>query len=69
MEQYLVTYLLIYLPSGSDYVVPEQGVPDELYSTHPAHVGGYQVAVPILTGIEAKFGLVLPKIGPAKPAS
>lgn len=56
-------------PSGSDYVVPEQGVPDELYSTHPAHVGGYQVAVPILTGIEAKFGLVLPKIGPAKPAS
>lgn len=48
-------------PSGSAHVVPEQGVPDELFSTNPTHVGGYQVAVPILAGIETKFGLCLPK--------
>ncbi|KAI5724113.1 hypothetical protein M8J76_015557 [Diaphorina citri] len=55
-------------PSGSENVVPEQGVPDELYSTHPAHVGGYQVALPILAGIEAKFGLCLPKTNATKPS-
>ena len=30
-------------------------------SSNPDHVGGYQVAMPIFTGIESKFGLVLPK--------
>ena len=27
----------------------------------PDHIGGFQVALPIFTGIESKFGLVLPK--------
>lgn len=30
-------------------------------SDNPDHVGGYQVALPIFSGIETKFGLVLPK--------
>ena len=29
--------------------------------SNPDHIGGYQVALPIFTGIESKFGLVLPK--------
>lgn len=34
---------------------------EELRSTNPDHIGGYQVALPILSGIETKFGLCLPK--------
>jgi len=30
-------------------------------SDNPDHVGGYQVARPIFTGVESKFGLMLPK--------
>merc|ERR1712025_1426236 len=30
-------------------------------SSNPDHIGGFQVAMPIFTGIETKFGLVLPK--------
>merc|ERR1719394_1617041 len=30
-------------------------------SDNPDHVGGYQVARPIFTGVETKFGLMLPK--------
>eukprot|EP00092_Neocalanus_flemingeri_P036323 GFUD01039545.1.p1 GENE.GFUD01039545.1~~GFUD01039545.1.p1 ORF type:complete len:696 (+),score=160.55 GFUD01039545.1:64-2151(+) len=30
-------------------------------SDNPDHVGGYQVARPIFTGVESKFGLLLPK--------
>lgn len=30
-------------------------------STNPDHIGGYQVAIPILKGIETKFGLCFPK--------
>merc|ERR1719369_185055 len=30
-------------------------------SDNPDHVGGYQVAGPIFTGVESKFGLLLPK--------
>ena len=29
--------------------------------SNPDHIGGYQVALPIFSGIESKFGLVLPK--------
>ena len=29
--------------------------------SNPDHIGGFQVALPIFTGIESKFGLVLPK--------
>jgi solute carrier family 25 aspartate/glutamate transporter 12/13 len=41
--------------------VPSTGVADEIRSTNPDHIGGYQVALPIFTGIESKFGLCLPR--------
>lgn len=53
-------------PAGSELNVPETGVAESMKSTHPDHVGGYQVALPILKGIETKFGLYLPKY--AKPS-
>ena len=48
-------------PSGSELNVPAVGIADEVKSTNPDHVGGYQVALPIFQGIESKFGLCLPK--------
>lgn len=34
---------------------------EQIKSDNPDHIGGYAVALPILSGIESKFGLVLPK--------
>ena len=48
-------------PAGSEQNVPATGVADEMKSTNPDHIGGYQVARPIFAGIESKFGLFLPK--------
>ncbi|XP_015606454.1 calcium-binding mitochondrial carrier protein Aralar1 isoform X2 [Cephus cinctus] len=48
-------------PSGSEQKVPAMGVADEIRSTNPDHIGGYQVALPIFMGIETKFGLALPR--------
>ncbi|KYN42451.1 Calcium-binding mitochondrial carrier protein Aralar1, partial [Trachymyrmex septentrionalis] len=48
-------------PTGSEQKVPTMGVADEIRSTNPDHIGGYQVALPIFTGIETKFGLCLPR--------
>ncbi|KAL6422288.1 hypothetical protein ACFW04_010566 [Cataglyphis niger] len=48
-------------PSGSEQKVPTVGVANEIRSTNPDHIGGYQVALPIFTGIESKFGLCLPR--------
>ncbi|XP_059478980.1 calcium-binding mitochondrial carrier protein Aralar1 isoform X2 [Neocloeon triangulifer] len=48
-------------PTGSELHVPTGSLADEVRSTNPDHIGGYQVALPILTGIETKFGLCLPK--------
>ena len=45
-------------PAGSE---PTTGVTDDLRSSNPDHLGGYQVALPIFTGIETKFGLCLPR--------
>merc|ERR1719322_618653 len=47
-------------PSGSEAEVPA-GRADIAKSNHPDHIGGFQVAMPIFSGIESKFGLVLPK--------
>ena len=33
----------------------------QLKSGNPDHIGGYALALPILAGIESKFGLVFPK--------
>ncbi|XP_065334987.1 calcium-binding mitochondrial carrier protein Aralar1 isoform X3 [Cloeon dipterum] len=48
-------------PTGSELQVPTGSLADEVRSTNPDHIGGYQVALPILAGIETKFGLCLPK--------
>ncbi|XP_076169185.1 calcium-binding mitochondrial carrier protein Aralar1 isoform X3 [Ptiloglossa arizonensis] len=48
-------------PSGSEQKVPATGIAHEIRSTNPDHIGGYQVALPIFTGIETKFGLCLPR--------
>uniref|UniRef100_A0A1B6EFM0 EF-hand domain-containing protein n=1 Tax=Clastoptera arizonana TaxID=38151 RepID=A0A1B6EFM0_9HEMI len=48
-------------PAGSEHTVPTTGVPDTVKSRNPDHIGGYQFALPILSGIETKFGLCLPK--------
>jgi solute carrier family 25 (mitochondrial aspartate/glutamate transporter), member 12/13 len=48
-------------PTGSELSLPTGSMADEVRSTNPDHIGGYQVALPILTGIETKFGLCLPK--------
>uniref|UniRef100_A0ABD2WES0 EF-hand domain-containing protein n=1 Tax=Trichogramma kaykai TaxID=54128 RepID=A0ABD2WES0_9HYME len=54
-------------PAGSDNKVPATGVADDMRSTNPDHIGGYQVALPIFTGIESKFGLYLPRFQASKP--
>lgn len=49
-------------PTGSEHNVPTAGVLDiDHKSAQPDHIGGYQAAIPILEGIETKFGLCLPK--------
>ncbi|XP_043259319.1 calcium-binding mitochondrial carrier protein Aralar1 isoform X2 [Colletes gigas] len=48
-------------PTGSEQKVPATGVAQEIRSTNPDHIGGYQIALPIFTGIESKFGLCLPR--------
>jgi len=47
-------------PVGSEAEVPA-GPAELAKSSNPDHVGGFQVAMPIFSGIETKFGLVLPK--------
>ena len=47
-------------PSGSEAEVP-MGSAAMFQGSNPDHIGGFQVALPIFTGIESKFGLVLPK--------
>lgn len=42
-------------PTGSEVKVP---VPSE---QHPDHVGGYSLPLSTFTGMEIKFGLILPK--------
>ncbi|XP_026480452.1 calcium-binding mitochondrial carrier protein Aralar1 isoform X2 [Ctenocephalides felis] len=45
-------------PAGSEAFA--SGKPDEP-APAPDHVGGYQAALPVLDGIETKFGLLLPR--------
>lgn len=44
-------------PAGSDVAKAKQ----ELSKVNPDHIGGYQAALPMLNGIETKFGLSLPR--------
>ncbi|KAK2583012.1 hypothetical protein KPH14_009057 [Odynerus spinipes] len=48
-------------PTGSEQRVLTTGLADDVRSTNPDHIGGYQIALPIFTGIETKFGLCLPR--------
>ncbi|XP_047022327.1 calcium-binding mitochondrial carrier protein Aralar1 isoform X3 [Helicoverpa zea] len=51
-------------PSGSELHV---ATPIEETVKKPQHIGGYQVALPVLTGLETKFGISLPRWSAAKP--
>ncbi|XP_076652552.1 calcium-binding mitochondrial carrier protein Aralar1 isoform X4 [Halictus rubicundus] len=54
-------------PAGSEQRFPTTGVAQEIRSTNPDHIGGYQIALPIFTGIESKFGLCLPRFQAVTP--
>ena len=46
-------------PAGSELQVPT--TPEAKIQSLPDHIGGFEVALPILSGIESKFGLQFPK--------
>lgn len=49
-------------PTGSDSKTAfGTHLPHSSKDAHPDHIGGYQVAIPMLSGIETKFGLCLPR--------
>lgn len=48
-------------PSGSELTISTPANLGDVKSVNPDHIGGYKVALPIITGIESKFGLSLPK--------
>ncbi|XP_017481439.1 PREDICTED: calcium-binding mitochondrial carrier protein Aralar1 isoform X3 [Rhagoletis zephyria] len=49
-------------PSGSVVNKPNV-IDDTAQKFNPDHIGGYRAAVPLLNGIESKFGLYLPRFG------
>ncbi|VVC40166.1 Hypothetical protein CINCED_3A016587 [Cinara cedri] len=49
-------------PSGSEKLVSVHGAGDGITPSNPDHIGGYHAVLPILEGIESKFGLVFPKV-------
>ncbi|XP_050343664.1 calcium-binding mitochondrial carrier protein Aralar1 isoform X3 [Nymphalis io] len=51
-------------PAGSELTI---STPIEETARKPHHIGGYQVAMPVLTGLETKFGISLPRFSFAKP--
>ncbi|XP_050664081.1 calcium-binding mitochondrial carrier protein Aralar1 isoform X1 [Leptidea sinapis] len=51
-------------PAGSELHVSTP-VEEQVKRAH--HIGGYQLATPILTGLETKFGISLPRFSYAKP--
>ncbi|XKL60264.1 hypothetical protein PGB90_001280 [Kerria lacca] len=50
-------------PSGSEQTIRTHNVNmlEEFKSTNADHIGGFRVALPIIQGIESKFGLAFPK--------
>lgn len=50
-------------PAGSEQTI---STPVEETYRKPHHIGGYQVAMPVLTGLETKFGISLPRFSFAK---
>lgn len=54
-------------PTGSD-LKATGGIVDQSSRKHnPDHIGGFQAALPMLTGIETKFGLSLPRFASTIP--
>ncbi|KAL5285325.1 SLC25A12 family protein [Megaselia abdita] len=45
-------------PTGSEVKMKKM---DPIYKINPDHIGGYQAAIPLFSGIETKFGLCLPR--------
>lgn len=48
-------------PSGSDVKKSSATIDSAKVQINPDHIGGYRAAVPLITGIESKFGLSFPK--------
>ncbi|XP_021952540.1 calcium-binding mitochondrial carrier protein Aralar1 isoform X2 [Folsomia candida] len=49
-------------PAGSELNLPATGLIEQgSKPSNPDHIGGFEVALPILSGIESKFGLLFPK--------
>jgi len=59
---------LFYVDFGGNQPKGSQGGKSAIASqataqARPDHIGGYNAAVPLLAGIESKFGLYLPRFG------
>lgn len=50
-------------PSGSD-VTKAKTIDYDVKKINPDHIGGFRAAIPMLNGIETKFGLSLPRFTP-----
>ncbi|XP_058978344.1 calcium-binding mitochondrial carrier protein Aralar1 isoform X1 [Musca domestica] len=50
-------------PTGSEVHKPKPIDTASNVRINPDHIGGYRAAVPLLNGIESKFGLFLPRFG------
>lgn len=59
---FLILLLFFSRPSGSEKVVSVYGTGEGKIPSNPDHIGGYNAVLPIIEGLESKFGLVFPKI-------
>lgn len=48
-------------PSGSDVKNALPTLDTEKFKSNTDHIGGYRAAIPLLSGIETKFGLSFPR--------
>lgn len=55
-------------PSGSEQYKPASLQSSTIRVENPDLIGGYRAALPILNGIETKFGLSLPRFRPTVTA-
>lgn len=55
-------------PSGSEQYNSTLLQPTSIRNENPDLIGGYRAALPILNGIETKFGLSLPRFRPSVTA-
>lgn len=59
-------------PAGSDIKKGSKTLDSEKIKFNADHIGGYRAAVPLISGIESKFGLSFPKFSSTiqiKPSS